>query len=59
MLPSKSEKVESWFHKINTFLFKTTTCTDLQAEQIFSEIYNIHMFSILGVAFVVPFLCYF
>ena len=52
-------KFESLFYKINTFLEKTTTCTGLQAEQILSVNIYIHIFSILGVAFAVPFLCYF
>ena len=51
-------KFEWLFYKVNTFLQKTTTCIGLQAEQIFSV--NIsYIFSILGVAFVVPFPCYF
>ena len=32
----KLRKFESLFYKINTFLQKTATCTELQAEQIFS-----------------------
>ena len=49
-------KFESLFYKIHVCLQKTTTCIGLQAEQKFSV--NIY-FSILGVTFAVPFLCYF
>ena len=31
----KVRKFEWLFYKVNTFLQKTTTCTELQAEQIF------------------------
>ena len=49
----KVRKFELLFHKINTCLQKTATCIGLQAEQIFCQ------YRILGVVFVVPFLCYF
>ena len=55
----KVRKFESLFYKINTYLQKNTTCTGLRAEQIFSVNINYTYFSILGVAFAVPFLCYF
>ena len=55
----KVRKFELLFYKINTCLQKTTTCIRLRAGQIFSvNIQNIY-FSILDVAFAVPFLCYF
>ena len=51
-------KIESLFYKIKTCLQKTTTCIGLQAELIFSVNISTY-FSILGVAFAVPFVCYF
>ena len=54
----KVRKFESLFYKINTCLQKTTTCIGLQAEQIFS-VNRYAYFSILDLAFAVPFLCYF
>ena len=55
----KVRKYVSLFHKINTCLQKITTCTGLKTEQIFSVNIWYTYFSILGVAFAVPFLCYF
>ena len=55
----KVRKFESLFYKINTYLQKTTPCIRLRAEQIFSVDTKYTYFSILGVAFTVPFLCYF
>ena len=55
----KVRKFESFFYKINTCLHKTTTCMRLQAEQILLVNIQYRYFSILGVASVVPFLCYF
>ena len=55
----KVKKFESLFYKINTCLQKATTCIGLQAEQIFSVNIYYTYFSILGVTFTVPFLCYF
>ena len=53
-------KFEPLFYKINKFLEKTNACVRLQAEQIFSiNIFWMHIFSILGVAFAIPFPCYF
>ena len=52
----KVRKFESLFFKLNTCLQKPATCIGLRAEQIYI---NIYFFSILGVAFTVPFLCYF
>ena len=52
-------KFESLLDKINKCLQKTTTCTGLQEEQIFSVNILCKYFSILGVAFAVPFLCCF
>ena len=55
----KVKNFESLFYKINTRLKKTTTCLGLRVEQILLvNIYYIY-FSILSVAFAVPFLCYF
>ena len=51
-------KFESLFYKNNTCLEKTTTCIGLQEEQIFSVYIQCTYFSILGVAFTIPFLCY-
>ena len=54
----KVRKFKSLFYKINTCLQKTTTCIGLQAEQIFSV--NIqHTFSVVGMAFMDPYLYYF
>ena len=48
----------SLLYRVNTCLRKTTTCNGLRAEQIFSV--NIYTYvSILGVAFTLPFICYF
>ena len=56
----KVRTFESLFYKIQTCLQKATTCTGLRPEQIFSDIiYNIHIFTIFGAAFTVPFLCSF
>ena len=55
----KVRKFESLFYKINTCLQKTTTGIGLQAEKIFLVNIQYTYFSILGVAFMVPFLCYF
>ena len=55
----KVKKFESLFYKINKCLQKATTCTGLRAEQIFSVNIWYTYFSILGVAFTIPFLCYF
>ena len=55
----KVRKFDSLLYKINTFLQKTTTCTRLRTEQIFSVNIWYTYFSILGVAFTVSFLCYF
>ena len=55
----KVRKFEWLFYKINTCLQKTTTCIGLRAEQIFLVNKYYTYFSILGVAIVVPFLCYF
>ena len=55
----QSERFEPLFYKINTCLKKTTFCIELQAEQIFSVNIWYTYFSILGMAFVVPFLSYF
>ena len=55
----KVRKFESLFYKINTCLQKATTCIGLRAEQIFSFNISYTYFSILGVTFTVPFLCYF
>ena len=50
----KVRKFESLFYKINTCL--TTTCIGLQVEQRLSvNIFYMFFFSILGVAFAVPF----
>ena len=55
----KVRKFESWLYKINTCLQKTTTCIGLRAEQmLYVNIWYTNS-SILGVAFTVPFLCYF
>ena len=54
----KVRKCESLLYKVNRCLQKTTTCTGLRTEQIFSV--NIYMyFSVFGVVFTVIFLCYF
>ena len=52
---------ESLFYKYDIFLQKTTTCIELQAEQIFilRKYIRCIFFSILGVAFAVPFPSYF
>ena len=55
----KVRKFESLLYKINTCLQKTTTCIGLRAQEIFSVNIWYTYFSILGVAFVVLFLCYF
>ena len=55
----KVRKYESLFYKINTCLQKTTTCIGLRTEHIFSVNIYYTYFSIFGVAFTVPFLCYF
>ena len=55
----KVKKFESLFYKINPCFQKATTCIGLQAEQIFSVNIYYTYFSILGVTFTVPFLCYF
>ena len=55
----KVRKFESLFYKINKCLQKATTCTGLRAEQIFSVNIWYTYFSILGVAFTIPFLRYF
>ena len=55
----KVRKFGLLFYKITTCLQKTITCIGLRTEQIFSvNIYNTY-FSILGVVFMIPFLCYF
>ena len=55
----KVRKCESLLSKINTFLQKTTTCTGLQAGQIFSvSIWYTYFFN-FGRGFCGPFLCYF
>ena len=55
----KARKFQSLFYKTDTCLQKTTTCIGLQTKSIFSvNIYHTY-FSILGVTFAVPFLCYF
>ena len=54
----KVRKFGSLLHKINPCLQKTTTCIGLQAEQIFPVNIQYTYFSILGVAFAVPFLYY-
>ena len=64
ILPSKWENLSRYCTKYNTCLQKTTTCIGLRAEEIFSvNIYQYMLtytyFSILGVAFKVPFLYYF
>ena len=57
MLPLKLENLSRCCTKLIRFQ-KTTTCIGLWAVQIFSV--NIYTyFSILGVAFTVPFLCFF
>ena len=55
----KVRKRKLLFYKINTCHQKATTCIGLRAEQIFSVNKQYTCFSILGVAFTVPFLCYF
>ena len=55
----KVRKFDSLFYKINTLLQKTNTCIGLRAKQIFLVNIKYTYFSILGVAFAVPFLCYF
>ena len=52
--------LESLFYKTNICLQKTATCIGLQAEQVWSviDIFNI-FFSVLGVTFMLPFLCCF
>ena len=55
----KVRKLESLFYKVNKCLQKATTCIGLRAEQIFSLNIWYTYFSILGVAFTIPFLCYF
>ena len=49
----KVRKFELLFNKINTCLPKSTTCIGLQAKQIFSVNINIHIFSVLDVAFAI------
>ena len=51
--------LESMFCKVDTCLQKNETCIGSMAEQIFSVNIWYTYFSILGVAFTVPFLCYF
>ena len=55
----KVRKFDSLFYKINTLLQKTNTCIGLRAKQIFLVNIKYTYFSILGMAFAVPFLCYF
>ena len=55
----KVRKFESLFYKTDTYLQKTTTWIWLQADQILSVNFNICIFSILSVAFAVPFPSYF
>ena len=55
----KVRKFESLFYKINACLRKTATSFGFQVEQIFSVNLQYTYFSILGVVFEVPFLCYF
>ena len=55
----KVRKFELLFYKINRFLQKTTTCTGLEAEQIFSVNTSSTHFSILEMDFAVPFLRFF
>ena len=55
----KVRKFESLFCKINTLLQKTTTFIRLPAEQMFLVNIKYTYFSILDVAFAVPFLFYF
>ena len=50
---------ETLFCKINRFLQKAIRCIRLRAEKIFLVNIKYTYFSILGVAFAVPFLCYF
>ena len=54
----KVRKFESLFYKINTFLQKTTSYFGLRVEKIFS-VNTYTYFSILGVPFTDPCLCYF
>ena len=53
------ERVESLFYKISTCLQKTTTCLGLRAEKILVVSIYYTYFSILGVVFTVPLLCYY
>ena len=55
----KVRKFESSFYKINPLLQKTNTCIGLRAKQIFLVNIKYTYFAILGMAFAVPFLCYF
>ena len=55
----KVRKFESLFRKISKCLQKTTSCIGLRLEQIFSVNTNIHVFSILRLAFAILLLCYF
>ena len=58
MLPSKWKKLSHCSTKLIR-LEKPTTCTGLQAEQIFLVNIYYTYFSILGMALSVPLLCYF